>query len=49
MDLTITTNPDSQLETLEVTIDVPSLSTIQRQGNPLHSITRHRYHGWGFW
>lgn len=41
-DVTITSDPNSQLKSLEITVDVPPLSIIQRQGNPLLSTA-----GWG--
>ena len=41
-DLTITTDPDSQLKSLEITVDVPPLSNVQLQGNPLLAAG-----GWG--
>ncbi len=34
-DLNITSDPDSLLKSLEITVDVPPLSIIQMQGNPL--------------
>ncbi len=34
-DLTIKSDPDSQLKNLEITVDVPPLSIVQLQGNPL--------------
>jgi hypothetical protein len=39
-DLNITTDPDSLLKSLEITVDVPPLSIVQLQGNPLLSRSR---------
>ncbi len=41
-DLTIASDPDSQLKSLEITVDVPPLSSVRLQGNPLLNAA-----GWG--